>query len=117
MTLFIQFNIFNLMFFTSTAFAQNWMNSKKYPKGCQATYYLNAKVVERRSSSRIKISQNSIGFSGMGFIELTSSSDKENLPIFGQDFLDIFVKKLKQKMDTIIGKNVQRKQKNKPRYS
>jgi hypothetical protein len=51
------------------------------------------KVTERRDPKTVKVSQDSIGSSGVGFVELTTSFNKQDLPIFGKGFLDIFVEK------------------------
>lgn len=80
---------------TSSVVAQNWQSKDRYPKSCKPTYYLNAKLIERSSPSRVKISQKSYGFAAIGFVDLTISSSKENLPIVGDGFLDIFVEKVK----------------------
>lgn len=84
-----------LILSSSLIFGQNWMNRVGLEKSCQPSYFVNMKVTDRLSTSKVRVSQNSIGHSGVGFVELVQSKEKKLLPIVGKSFLDIFVKKVK----------------------
>ena len=84
-----------ILLFSSLVFSQNWMNRVGTKKSCQPSYFMNMKVTKRISSIKVRVSQDSIGHSGVGFIQLVQSENKKLLPIVGKSFLDIFVEKIK----------------------
>jgi hypothetical protein len=69
--------------------------TKKKDPSCQFSFFLNMKVLRQLDAKHVEVSQDSIGFSGIGIVETTGSADPDALPIFGKGFLDIGVRKVK----------------------
>lgn len=82
-----------VLFVGQLASASNWQRFKGDKPGlkCKPSYYLNMKVESRIEKNQVKVRQKSIGHTSSGLIELNVSADKAELPVFGENFLDIFV--------------------------